>query len=321
MGVSRVAGHPDYTSAGTSKFIPEVWSSKILKKFYTQVMATAICNTDHEGEIKGGGDKIYIRTIPDITIFNYQKGMALPKQRPESPDVEMVIDKGKGWNILLDDVDKVQSDIDLLNKFTGDAAQQLKINVDSDLFSGIASDLLAVTAPDAGVYNFGATAGKITAGFDLGVSGTPKQLTKTNVIDLIVDCGTVLDENDIPEEGRWLVLPAWAAGMIKKSDVKDAAMMGDPKSIVRTGMIGGIDRFVVYTSNQIATVAAATEASGFKSYYALFGTNDAVSFAAQLTKTESLRSTESFDTIVRGLMVYGYKVLKAQALGCLYVRK
>ena len=321
MSVDRVAGHPDYSSAGTTKFIKEVWSSKILKKFYTEVMATAICNTEHEPEIKAGGDKIIIRSVPDITIFDYQKGMVLPKQRPEAPSIEMVIDKGKGWNILLDDVDKVQSDIDLMNKFTGDAAQQLKIKVDADLFEGIAADLLAVASTDPGYHNFGATAGAITAGFNLGASGAPVQLSKTNVLDYIVDCGTVLDENDIPEEGRFLVLPAWAAGMIKKSDVKDASMMGDPKSIVRTGMIGGIDRFVVYTSNQIDTVAAATETSGFKSYYSLFGTRDAVSFAAQLTKTESLRSTESFDTIVRGLMVYGYKVLKAQALGCLYIRK
>lgn len=321
MSVARAAGHPDYSSAGTSKFLPEVWSSKILKKYYMNAIATAICNTDHEGEIKSGGDKVYIRTVPDITTFAYQKGMALPKQRPESPDVEMLIDQGRGWNILLDDVDKVQSDIDLLNKFTTDAAQQMKIAIDAAVFEYIADAMLALTSTDSGYYNLGATAGKITGGFNLGASGAPVQLTKTNIIDYIVDCGTVLDENDVPEDGRFLVLPAWVGGMIKKSDVKDAAMMGDPKSIVRTGLIGGIDRFVVYASNNIHTVAAATETSGFLSFYSLFGTRDAVSFAAQLTKTESLRSTESFDTIVRGLMVYGRKLVKAQALGVLFCRK
>jgi hypothetical protein len=175
-----------------------------------KAIATALCNTTYEGEIKGGGDKIYIRTIPDITTFAYNKGMDLPKQRPESPDIEMVIDKGRGWNILLDDVDKVQSDLDLLNKWTGDAAQQIKLAVDSDLLSGVAAD--------ADADNYGTTAGKVSDAFDLGTSGAPIQLSKTNVLDYIVDCGTVLDENDVPEEGRWLVLPAWAAGMIKKSD-------------------------------------------------------------------------------------------------------
>jgi len=313
MSLTRAAGHPDYSSAGTSKFIPEVWSKKILKKYYTNAIATALCNTDYEGEIKGGGDKIYIRTIPDITTFAYSKGMTLPSQRPESADVELLIDKGRGWNILLDDVDKIQSDIDLLNKWTADAAQQIKIAVDADLLGGVAAD--------ADTDNYGTTAGAISGGFNLGTSGSPIQLTKDNVMDYIVDCASVLDENDVPEDGRWLVLPAWAAGMLKKSDIKDASMMGDPKSIVRTGLVGGIDRFVVYTSNQVDTVAAATDASGFLSYYALFGTRDAISFAAQLTKTESLRSTESFDTIVRGLMVYGYKVVKSQALGYMYCRK
>ncbi|MGA3282107.1 MAG: hypothetical protein ABSD50_14135 [Smithella sp.] len=75
-----------------------------------------------EGEVKKQGDKVYIRTIADINTFNYQKGMVLPKQRPESPDIELLVNQGRAWNVLLDDVDKVQSDIDLLNKFTEDAA-------------------------------------------------------------------------------------------------------------------------------------------------------------------------------------------------------
>ena len=263
-------------------------------------------------EIKNFGDKVYIRTIPDVTTFAYQKGMTLPKQRPESADVELLIDQGQGWNILLDDVDKVQSDLDLLNKWTGDAAKQLDIAIDLAVLAGVASS--------ASSYNCGATAGKVSAGFNLGVSGAPVQVSKSNALDYVVDIITVLEENDVPPP-YWAVFPGWVAGMMKKGDFKDAAMMGDPKSIVRSGLVGAYDNLVVYTSNQVATVAAATDTSGFKSYYALFGNKDAITFATQLTKTESLRSTESFDTIVRGLMVYGYKVVKGQALGYLYCRK
>jgi hypothetical protein len=122
MSADRVGGHPDYSSAGTSKFIPELWSKKILKKYYTKTVFSQIANTDYEGEIRSFGDKVYIRTVPDVTTFAYQKGMTLPKQRPESADVELLIDQGRGWNVLLDDVDKVQSDLDLLNKWTDDAA-------------------------------------------------------------------------------------------------------------------------------------------------------------------------------------------------------
>jgi hypothetical protein len=313
MSTTRAAGHPDYSSAGTSKFIPEVWSSKMAKKYYKKTILTAICNTDYEGEIKQQGDKVYIRTVPDVTIFDHQKGMVLPKQRPESPDIEMLIDKGKGWNILLDDVDKVQSDIDLLNKYTGDAAKQLDISVDASVLGAVYAD--------ADAYNCGATAGKITGAYNLGASGSPIQITKSNIIDYITYCGGVLDEQNVPDEGRWMAIPSWMAVLLKGSDLKDASMTGDPKSTLRSGLLGMIDRFVLYQSNQIGSVAAAIESSGFKSYYTLFGTKDAISFANQFTKTETLRSTDSFDTIVRGLMVYGYKVIKSDALGYLYCRK
>jgi hypothetical protein len=174
---------------------------------------------------------------------------------------------------------------------------------------------------DANAYNYGATAGKISAGYNLGASGAPVQVTKTNIIDYIIYCGGVLDENDVPDENRWMVIPSWMAVMIKGSDLKDASLSGDPKSTLRTGLLGMIDRFVIYSSNSCGSVAAATETSGFKSYYALFGNKDAITFANQFTKTESLRSTQSFDDIVRGLMVWGYKVTKPEGLGFLYARK
>lgn len=150
----------------------------------------------YEGEIKKQGDKVYIRTVSDITIFEHQKGMTLPKQRPESPDIEMLIDKGYGWNILLDDVDKVQSDIDLLNSYTNDASKQLSITVDSALLGSIYAD-----APAA---NKGATAGLVTGDYNLGAAGAPVQVTTANIIDYIVACGGVLDEQNVPDENRWM---------------------------------------------------------------------------------------------------------------------
>lgn len=287
-----------------------MWSSKLNKKYYKRTVLTAITNTTYEGEIKKQGDKVYIRTIADVTVFDHQKGMTLPKQRPESPDVEMLIDKGKGWNILLDDVDKVQSDIDLLNKFTDDAAKQINISVDASVLGAVYAD--------ADGDNCGSTAGLITNAYDLGSSGSPIQVTATNIIDYIVMCGGVLDEQNVPDEDRWMVIPSWMAVLLKSSDLKDASMTGDPKSVIRSGLLGMIDRFVIYQSNSVGNT---TDSTGFKSYYVLFGSKDAISFANQFTKTESLRSSDSFDTIVRGLMVYGYKTIKPEALGYMYARK
>lgn len=289
---------------------------KVLR--YSQDLQETVRREDKEPldnilEIKKQGDKVIVRTIPDVEVFEHQKGMILPKQRPESPDLEITINRGHGWNCLLDDVDKVQSDIDLLNKYTGDAAKQLDIKVDNVLLGGAYAY--------ANEYNYGLTAGKDSGAYNLGAAGYPVQITKANIVDYITYCGGVLDENDVPDENRWMVIPSWMSVMLKNSDLKDVSMTGDPKSTLRSGLLGMIDRFVIYQSNNIGSVAAATETSGFKSYYILFGNKDAITFANQFTKTETLRSTESFDSIVRGLMVWDYSVVMPQALGYLYARK
>lgn len=256
------------------------------------------------------GDTVIIRSIPSITINDYVIGQKLNYERPVSPSLTLSINKGKYWGIELNDVMKVQSDLPLLDKWTDDAARQLKIKVETDFWSD--STIYSGCAAE----NTGATAGKISAAFNLGVSGTPVQITKANVLEYIVDCGTVLDEQNVPEEGRWMVIPAWFAGLIKKSDLKDAALTGDGKSVLRNGRIGGIDRFILYSSNLLYSLSdVGTD------YYVPFGQRNALSFASQITETEKLRNPYDFGDIVRGLKVFGYKPTKPEAYGFLYCRK
>ena len=114
-----------------------------------------------------------------------------------------------------------------------------------------------------------------------------------------------------------MVIPVWFSGMVLKSDLKDASLAGDGTSILRNGRIGVIDRFELFESNQLTSAAE----GGNTAFHAMAGQRHAISFAAQMTKMESLRSESTFGTLVRGLNVYGYKVLKARALIDLYVRK
>ena len=276
-------------------------------------MLTYICNTDHEGEIKAQGDTVIIRGIPDITIGDYQKGQTLTIQHPESVAVTMLIDKGKYFNIYMDDVDAAQADLPLLEKFTEAGSRDTAVAVDTDVLGSIYAD--------AHADNIGTTAGAISADFNFGASGAPVQVTKTNVLDYIVDAGTVLGENKVQDEDCWMVVPEWMAGMIQKSDLKDASLSGDSKSVLRTNLLGKIGRFDILKSNLLPTVAAATESSGFKAYYVLFGNKDAVSFANQFIKTRKLISELTFAEIVRMLNVYGYKVVNPQGLGYIYVRQ
>lgn len=309
MTLGRAPGMPAYERGGGSDFIPEMWSGKLQIKFYKATVLTAISNTDYEGEIKDVGDTVIIRTTPDVQIKDYVKGMDLVYERLESPPIELHIDKGKYFGFTIDDVDAYQSDIKLMNRWSEDAAEQMKIAVDTQV--------LAAWKASCSAYNLGASggSGKISSTVSLGYSTAPYQFTKTNAIEWICGCGQCLDEADIPETGRFMVIPAWAATRIKISDVKDATMMGDGTSSVRNGRLGIIDRFTLYSSNCLPITSDTVNCWDIP-----FGTKYGLTFASQITKTESLRAERTFGNLVRGLNVYGFEMVKDEAVGCGYIR-
>lgn len=289
------AGRPNYSG----NFIPEIWSGKLIENFYDATVLSAISNTDYEGEIKNMGDTVNIRTIPNITIKTYVKGQTLQVENPDKPKLQLVIDKGEYFACVEDDVDKVQSDIALMDMWSKDASEQMKIKIDQRVLT----DML----PGVAAINKGANAGRITGNINLGTTGTPVAITKTNVLDYIVDIGTVLDEANCPEGNRFLVIPAKMAGLIKKSDLKDASLAGDGTSILRNGRIGMIDRFTLYMSHNLKVD------TGGK-FNLIAGHKMGFTFASQMTNMETIRSESTFGNIIRGLQVYGYQVVKPEAL-------
>ena len=301
------------TPAYSGTFIPVLWSTKLIEKFYASTVLAAISNTDYEGEIKNKGDTVVIRTKPTITIKNYLADGLLEIERPASNIVELKIDKGKYFNVILDDVYEIQSDLNMMNMWSDDAAQQFKIVVDTDVLKA----LLGQAATD----NKGTSAGHISHNVNLGVTGTPLQIVarnpagtagKVEIVDLLVRLGQVLDEQNIPETGRWVLLPAWIASQIKMSELRDAALTGDSVSILRNGRLGMVDRFTIYVSNLLPSGVAAGLAAGEWVIYA--GTQHALTFASQINKVETLRSELTFGQLLRGLQVFGFKVLDGTAL-------
>jgi hypothetical protein len=301
------------TPAYSGTFIPVLWSTKLIEKFYASTVLAAISNTDYEGEIKNKGDKVIIRTKPTITIKDYRADGLLEVERPSSNIVELPIDKGKYFNLILDDVMEIQSDLNQMNMWSDDAAQQFKIVVDREV--------LATLLGQAHPKNKGTTAGMISGNVNLGVTGTPLQIVarnpagtagKVEIVDLLVRLGQVLDEQNIPETGRWVVLPAWISSQIKMSELRDASLTGDSVSILRNGRLGMVDRFTIYVSNLLPSGTAAGLAAGEWVIYA--GTQHALTFASQINKVETLRSEMTFGTLLRGLQVYGSKVLDGTAL-------
>lgn len=293
----------------TGNFIPEIWASKLIENFYDATVLSAISNTDYEGEIKQHGDKVNIRTTPELTIRSYEKGMKLMVERPDKPKVVLNIDQGEYFAAIEDDVDKTQSDINLMQNWSRDASEKMKIKIDSNVLTGM--------LPDISSQNMGATAGRISGNINLGAAGAALQVTKTNVLDYIVDAGLVLDEANAPESNRFMVVPAWMAALIKKSDLKDASLTGDGTSVLRNGRIGMIDRFTLYVSHNLNRVTD----GGNQCFSVIAGHKMGLTFASQMTEMETLRSESTFGSIIRGLQVYGFKVVKPEALAKLYVRQ
>ncbi|QPI65933.1 P22 phage major capsid protein family protein [Vreelandella venusta] len=310
-GPARDASHPDYSSTSASGFIPQVWSGKMIEKLYTRTCFAEISNTDYEGEIKSQGDTVMIRTTPSITIKDYEIGGGLSYEKPTSDMVELHIDKAKYFAFEVNNIDEYQSDIKLMNNWSDDAGQQMKIAIDKVILGDVFAD--------AAAENAGAAAGLESSGYNMGEAGAPVDVNKTNILDVFVDCGSVLDEQNVPDDGRWIVIPAWMNGMLKKSDLRDASAMGDNTSVFRNGKVGMLDRFDVFVSNNMSKVTDATTTK--QATNCIFGHKKALTFASQMTKMEDLKNPNDFGQLVRGLNVFGYEVIDPNAMGHLYAQR
>lgn len=331
-------------------FIPTIWSGKFVEKFYDATVLGAIASTDYEGEIRNYGDTINIRTHPTITINAYSANQALTVQRPSSPLVQLQINQGAYFNTVLDDVMEIQADVDLLSNWADNASEQMKVYVDTavlaiDSIGNLvsANNLGTAAGRISGSFNLGYSANTLTAVATSGVplslgsvaAGTGSGNTNTNarkVTDFIIDAGCVLDEQRVPETGRWIVLPPWAAAMVKRSAFQQAYLTGDAVSIARNGRLGMIDRFTVYVSNLLPVGSASNVRATGTVYpelasinnggglaageYALyFGHSLGLTFASQMTKVETLRSESTFGTLMRGLQVWGFAVVNPTLVG------
>lgn len=289
--------------------IPEVWAGKALIKFYQKTVFAAVSNTDYQGEIKSMGDTVHIRTIPDIIIKSYSIGMKLTYTRPNPTVVDLLIDKGDYYAFPINPVEIAQADMKYVEDWTSDAGEQLGITTDT----AILGDVYA----DAHADNAGATAGAKSSGYNMGATGAPLAFDKASAIDILADCSSVLSEQNVPMENRWVVLAEILCNRIAKSDLKDASMSGDGTSIMRNGMIGKtIAGMAIHSSNAVEI----TSDGGVNCYNNIFGHKSAVTFASQLVSNERLKNPDDFGDLLRGLQVYGYETIKSEALGHLYAK-
>lgn len=306
MSVEASAGYPQYSDNNIA-YIPHLFAKSTLVKYYSRSVVPAISNTKYEGIIRDVGDEVIIRTRPDINIFDYKKGQQLNPETPSSPPIKLLIDRAKAYDFVIDVIDEHQADIVLSDEFTSDAAEKQRIEVDLDVLGSV--------YVDAASANKGANAGKKSSAYNLGTTGSPVELSKTNIIEYLTMIGTVLDEQDVPEDNRFVVLPAWARWLIMNSDLKNASLTGDGNSIIRRGRVGEVDRLTIYASNLLSSGTDAGTTN------IIAGHTDAITFASQMVKNEVIPASRTFGKEYRGLQVYGFKTVKPEALVHLYAKK
>lgn len=316
-----VASPFNTTPAYSGTFIPAVWSAKMAAKFYAASTFADVSNTDWEGEISDMGDKVIINRAPDITVSNYTAGTPLNYQVPTPETLELLIDKGKYFAFQINDVLAYQSQPNLLDTFSEGAAEQMRGAIDSTCWYN--------TFSAADNANKGATAGAKSGSYNMGTDLAPVTLDKTTVLAKVLEMASVLDEQNVPESDRWLVIDPYTRSLLFQSDLAKVDITGDASSPVRNGLIGSIDRFKVYVSNHLPRAVAGTDtpwlsgdgtensitsASDLKRRVIVAGHKSAMTFASQITKMETVRNPTDFGDYIRSLKVYGFKVVNPKAL-------
>jgi hypothetical protein len=315
------------TPSYSGTFIPTLWSAKLNEKFYTATVFAEIANTKWEGEIKSMGDKVIINNVPTLTIRQYKPGAGLTYEVPTPETLELVIDQGRYFAFHVNDLLALQSQPKLMDMFSSDAGMQMKIQIDSNV--------IYRTFSQGAAANKGATAGAKSGSYNLGTDAAPYQFAASgsSAVDLVTRLSAVLDEQNVPETDRFLLISPADRQALMNSNLQQAYLTGDDKSILRNGKIGMIDRFTVYVSNNLPWVAAngttwqpgAGTSSEFSTLITattdtqkrraiIAGHKSAITFASQMTKMETVRNPNDFGDYVRGMNVYGFKVVKPESL-------
>lgn len=267
-----------------TNFIPEVWSQKLLKIFDANAVMANLVNRDYEGDIQSAGDTVKVRTFGDVTINTYTRDQTISFQALTDPMQDLDIDQQKYFAFKVDDMDKAQSNVDILEGYTRRAAIAIRNVIDTHL--------LAHTAD-------------VDSGNVLGSSGSPISLTSSNIYGYIADMGELLDAGNIPSEDRHLVItPKIKTLLLKSDEFTRATNLGD--TVVQNGYIGNVAGFAVHVTTNIT-------ADGNDNVTLLALTKDFISFASQVSQIEHVRPYNMFADAVKGLYLYGSKVFHPTA--------
>ena len=274
-------------------YIPKLWSARLLNALDKSHVFANVVNRDYEGDIKKMGDTVHINTIGAVTIGTYTQNTDFTSG-PETlatTDQTLTIDQAKYFNFQVDDIDAAQAAGDIMDKAMTRAAYGLADASDKYI---------------AGILAGAADASNL-------VSSSAVALTSSNVYENVVKMRTILDKANVPTAGRWLVIPPEMYALILLDDrfVKTGGEMAE--GILRTGLVAQAAGFDIYLSNNCVSANVSDKVT----YTITGGVDSAATYAEQIVSTEAYRPEKRFADAVKGLHVYGAKVVDKAQLACL----
>jgi len=271
-------------------FVPQIWTAKIMRTLEDNLVARKICDTSYEGEVKRSGDTVHFNGLADPTISPYT-GTITYEDLTDSR-ISLVIDQQNSFSFKVGDIQKAQADVDLKGSQATRAEYGLKKAADSFIL---------------GKYADADAANKVTGDADATIV-----ITTANVLSNIALIAQRLKEQNVDDKNMWMVLPPWLQLKLKLAGIKFSINNG----INGTGGMAWTNElgFDMFVTNQVVNGGtAATPKSRI-----MAGSYQAMVYADQIVDTEDLRLESSFDTAVRGLHVFGHKVIKPKELAMGY---
>ena len=290
-------------------FLPEIYSKKVLNFFRKASVVEAISNTDYAGEISGFGDTVKIINEPEITVYQYERGADVTKTVLTDAETTLIVDTANAFKFIVDDIESQMSHVNFKEVATSSAAYSLRDAFDqgvlAKMFAGVSS-----SSPDHIIGSDSSTADATMSHATNSVDLLGSDGTGVDALDLMARMARLLDDQNVPEEGRYFVAPPSFYEELSQSGSKLLSVdFNAGQGSIRNGLVssGKLRGFSMYKSNNIASTSNATGK-------VLAGHMSAVSTAQTITSTEVIRDPDSFGDIVRGLHVYGAKVLRPKAL-------
>lgn len=281
----------DNTTNSYSAFIPEIWSQKLNTMLSKECVMLQCVNRNYEGEIKTQGDSVKIISPAAVKVDSVNGNITYEELEPTSMD--LIIDQKKFFAFKINDVAQVQSHTDIMEAHLENAKNAIEEVQDTYLL---------------GMHK------NVPAANTVGSDTAAVELSKTTIYEQFVKLALCLKNSNAVSAAKrpWVVInPTIESYLLQSTEFINAHNVAD--ETLREGAIGRIAGMDVLVSTNLT----ATDGK----FYVLAGTNDAITFASQLAKIESLRDKDSFSDLIRGLYLYGAKTVQPNALAKLIVKQ